>query len=206
MKSFSLFFLMLFVFIVAQAQTKIISHKSHGGKVSDFRTNYAFTIGESWFSNFGAAPQKIIKIAQLDSVVYINDSTTVMFTSLKCHDEYDESDYPSIWKAGKDTLLNHPVFSDNIEVDSMKNIIEKQYYFKNKIKDVIFIDFDKRKTNQNIQQDNNQQDNNQQNYLPPIFNKKSPNDFLYQKIFMLIGALLVALTVGLIASKLKKIN
>lgn len=206
MKAYSLFFLIILTFLVfdLRAQTKIIAHKSHSGKSIDKYLNHSFTIGDHWFSNFGAAPQKFIRNAHLDSVVYINDTTTVMFTSTHCQDLYDNSELETLWKAGKDTLINHPVFSQKIEVDSMKEIIKKQYYFKNKISDVKFIHFDKRQKNPNIQQDNNQQNNEQQNSLPSVFKNNTPDDTPFQKIFLFIAVVILSFVLGFIPSLIKK--
>lgn len=206
MKTYSLFFLIILTFLVfdLRAQTKIIAHKSHSGKSNDKYLNHSFTIGDHWFSNFGAAPQKFIRNAHLDSVLYINDSITVMFTSTHCQDLYDYSNDETLWKAGKDTLINHPVFSQKIEVDSMKEIIKKQYYFKNKISDVKFIHFDKRQKNPNIQQDNNQQNNEQQNSLPPIFKTNTPDNTLFQKILLILGVIIISIMLGYIPFLIKK--
>lgn len=192
----------MFATLICNSQTRLIAHKSHSGKANNI--NHNFSIGDSWFSNFGAAPQKLIRNAHLDSVVYINDSITVMFTSTHCLDLYDHFNEENIWKAGKDTLINHPVFSQNIEVDSMKDIIQKQYYFKNKISDVKFIHFDKRQKDPNIQQDNKQQNNEQQNSLPPVFKNNTPDETLFQKIFLFIAVVILSFLLGFIPSLIKK--
>ena len=76
MKKFTV--LLALLSLPAMAQTKLISHKSHSGSMATFTTafnNNLFDIGES---DFGAAPYRQVKAAQLDSVIFINPATAIM--------------------------------------------------------------------------------------------------------------------------------
>lgn len=122
-------------------QTKIISHKSHSGSNSTFHKalkNKLFDIGDS---NFGVAPEILVRNAKLDSVIKISKEKVIMVTSETCQDLYrDQTEH--LWRAGRDTVSNHPVFNTEITVDSMKEILAKQYYFNNEINNTVFIGFD----------------------------------------------------------------
>lgn len=134
--------LSLFFVLHLSAQTKLIFHKSHSGSVESFKLaleNNSFGLESS---NFGAAPRPVIKNATLDSVIYISESLSVMVTSEYCRfreDGYKEEKY---WKAGRDTVSNHPLFTKKHSLDSIKNILKTRYYFKNDIDEVKFIGFD----------------------------------------------------------------
>ncbi len=49
-----------------------------------------------------------------------------------------------VWKAGTEVVLNHPVFSQKIPLDSMKQLIKKQYHFTNDPSTAVYIGFDKK--------------------------------------------------------------
>lgn len=138
-------------------QTRLIHHKSHSGSVKNFKIAYEknlFDIGES---NFGMAPTTIVKNAELDSLIFLNDSTTVMITSEYCEDrarfrkppkrpsnspDYDnrDTDTSSFWRPGKVTIQNHPDFNRKNPVDSIRKTLKEKYYFVNNPESVVFID------------------------------------------------------------------
>jgi hypothetical protein len=151
------------------SQTKLIAHKSHSGSMETFKTslkNNLFDMGEH---NFGEAPRIRVKKAKLDSVIYVSDSLSVMVTSLYCQekDVYDfnekkeqkqeESlDYGELWSAGRDTVHNHPLFTKKHSLDSIREILEKDYYFNNPVSTVKFIGYDNSKSKPiaNVQSNN----------------------------------------------------
>lgn len=88
-------------------------------------------------SNFGHAPQREVKTAQLDSVIFISDSVAIMVTSEYCT-RTDRSgnkpvDDPKLWKAGQEKVYNHPLFSKKHSLDSIKTVLKEQYNFNNEI-------------------------------------------------------------------------
>ncbi len=90
------------------AQTGLIAHKSHSGSAT---TYIAADPG-----NFGNPPPRVVK------VVWLNDTTVIV--------EKNE------WQSGpdneKDTIYNHPVFSDpNLSVDTLKGMYYDAVEFEN---------------------------------------------------------------------------
>jgi hypothetical protein len=131
---------------IGNAQTKLISHKSHSGSNETFALaveNDLFDIVES---DFGAAPEKIVRNSSLDTVIYVSKTKSVMITSEFCmtidrriKERIKERE---IWKAGKDTVYSHPLFTQKHSLDSIKNVLKSQYNFQNNIDKTVFIGFD----------------------------------------------------------------
>lgn len=128
-------------------QTKLISHKSHSGSMATFGMaveNNLFDIGES---NFGEYPYRTIVTSQLDSVIFISEDKAVMITSEHCSSQHisiqDTIDNDKIfWQAGRDTVLNHQLFSQRHSLDSIKTVLKTKYNFRNEIDKVVFIGYD----------------------------------------------------------------
>ena len=135
-------FLCIFASVAVLSQTKLISFKSHSGNSDHFKSsvyNDVFNVNES---NFGVAPTEIIKNAKLDSVIIINDHETILVTSAVCIDRRKpEGENESVWQPGRKTVYNHQLFSKK-NVDSVKNVLKRDYYFKNNIDDVVFVEYD----------------------------------------------------------------
>jgi hypothetical protein len=144
-------------------QTKIIAHKSHSGKQTTFTHLLAKNHTNLNTSNFGVAPEPTVRKARLDSVIYVSKNKAIMVTTEICTNRYGDdaikkewnyaiNDWnkalevskdkkSSVWKAGRDTVYNHPLFSRNESLDSIKNVIRKHYYFKNDVNDIIFVGY-----------------------------------------------------------------
>jgi hypothetical protein len=145
MKKFILAFLVAFA-TIGNAQTKLISHKSHSGSNATFALaveNELFDIAES---DFGVAPEKTVRNSSLDTVIYVSKTKSVMITSEHCmtidrriKERIKERE---IWKAGNDTVHSHPLFTQKHSLDSIKNVLKSQYNFKNNIDKTVFIGFD----------------------------------------------------------------
>ncbi len=122
------------------AQTKKIAHRSHSG------SNSTFSLKD--IDNLGVAPTQRITEANLDTLKILPDNRIVMITSQTCHDENWNgrvlSD-TSIWKAGSDTLDNHPLFSKKHELNHIKKELKQTYNFQNDIDEVEFIGYDNQK-------------------------------------------------------------
>ncbi|MFZ4106495.1 hypothetical protein [Flavobacterium sp.] len=153
MRNLSLFFCGLFS-LISLSQTKLISHKSHSGTNENFRLaleDNLFDIGDS---NLGDIPYREIKNAQLDTVIYISKDRAVMKTSEFCKIEnrynrnIEDKSLGNFWKKGTDTVFNHPLFSRKHSLDSIKNVLKQEFYFKNDIEKVIFIGFDNKSQKQ----------------------------------------------------------
>lgn len=143
MKNYYMFTL-AFVFINAHliAQTKWIAHKSHSGNSSSFKTaitNHLFDIDAS---NFGVGIERHVRTAQLDSVILLPDNRAVMVTSEYCSYP-DYNDKTSLWRAGRDTVDHHPLFSSEHSSEEIRRALKNDYYFRNSMDDVKLIGFGK---------------------------------------------------------------
>ncbi|MEQ1676081.1 MAG: hypothetical protein ABL876_05255 [Chitinophagaceae bacterium] len=141
MKQLLLFCLCLTTLVV-QAQTKKIAFKSHSGSSSNFSIALEKDLFDMDNSNFGHAPQRDVKTAQLDSVIFISDTVAVMVTSEYCKRPDQEEKQARLWKAGRETVINHPLFSRKHSLDSIRNIIREQYNFRNPVEKVVFVGYD----------------------------------------------------------------
>jgi hypothetical protein len=146
-KSITVLLLSIGFCISIYAQTKVISHKSHSGNKANFKAALNASIFDMSASNFGAAPIRIIRNAQLDSLIFLTDTSSVMITSETCWEEERgrNIDDKSIWKAGKDTLDFHPLFTKKHSLDSIKKVLRKQYNFQNSVDSIVFIGYDNEK-------------------------------------------------------------
>jgi hypothetical protein len=129
----------------SNAQTKFISYKSHSGNKTNLTSvlaNNLFTIGES---NFGMAPQRMVRNSKLDTVILVSEKKAIMITSEYCHfEDYGGGDRSSasIWSSGKDTVYDHPVFNSGKSVNEIKKTLKQEYFFANPIDSVVFLGFD----------------------------------------------------------------
>jgi hypothetical protein len=147
MRRFSLYFFCLFS-TISLSQTKLISHKSHSGTNANFRIALEENLFDIGDSNLGDVPYREVKNAQLDTVIYISKGKSVMITSEYCkvenryHRINEDKSLGDFWKKGTDTVFDHPLFSKKHSLDSIKDVLKKQFHFKNDIDKVIFIGFD----------------------------------------------------------------
>ncbi len=144
----SLFFCLMLN--IAFSQTKLIAHKSHSGSSQNFKKSLQYDLFDIQDSNFGMVPSRYIQNANLDSLIYISKTQAVMVTSNTCEDTYEETS--SIWEAGRDTVINHPLFSKKHALDSIKIVLAQQFYFSNPIDSIVFIGYDNCTKEQNQEQ------------------------------------------------------
>lgn len=131
--------------LAATAQTRLISHKSHSGSNATFAVAFKDNLFDIGASNLGEAPRRQVTTAKLDSVIYIAPGKALMVTSNYCsYKSYgDETESPkTLWRAGRDTVYNHPLFSRRHALDSIRRQLKQEYYFKNDIDSTVFIGFD----------------------------------------------------------------
>ncbi|MDY0090785.1 MAG: hypothetical protein RBR78_10540 [Flavobacteriaceae bacterium] len=164
---FSVVFFQSFAF----SQTKLISHKSHSGSATTFRTALEHNLFDIGDSNFGDVPFRLVKNAQLDTIIFLTDEKTVMVTSEYCErgvrirlKEEEKADLGEFWKAGKDTLVSHPLFSKKHSLDSIKNVLKEEYHFKNDIDNVVFIGYD----NEIPKYEKEKKKKRKKNTIPPV--------------------------------------
>jgi hypothetical protein len=142
-------FLLCLVYTIAAAQTKKIAFKSHSGSMENFSTALEKDLFDMDNSNFGMAPQRDIISAQLDSVIYVSDSVVMLITSNYCsrtdRPNAKANNKPNLWTAGREMVYSHPLFSRNHSLDSIKQVIKSEYYFKNPVEKVVFVGYDNKK-------------------------------------------------------------
>ncbi len=113
MKNFTL--LLILLSLPAMAQTKLISHKSHSGSTSTFKTaleNNLFDIGES---NFGEPPSELR--FTIDSVILRPDNSAIIISSEK--EVWITHDKPGLSLSGRDTVYNDPLLGKKHAKDSI---------------------------------------------------------------------------------------
>ena len=144
-------FVLLLISNFGFSQTKLIAHKSHSGSDATFASaveNNLFDISES---NFGVIQKedRIERNSNLDSVIYVSNDKIIMVTSKSATVTGKMSPKSirslGIWKNGRDTVANHNLFKRNHALDSIKNVLKKEYNFINDIDKVIFVGFDNKK-------------------------------------------------------------
>jgi hypothetical protein len=123
--------------IVAPAQTKLIHHRSHSGSNESF----VATLVQDHNPNLGMAPTHIVKNAKMDSLIFVNDTIAIMVTSLYCRERYETDEAYQKWRAGRDTVRNHPLFSKQHQLDKIKKTIKNDYNF-NEINNIIYVGYD----------------------------------------------------------------
>lgn len=153
-------------------------------------------------SNFGMAPMPEVRTAVLDSIKVLSDSTAVVYTSNYCTRGYNpvlnvefyiDSNgvtqqienptrvYPnprvgSLWQPGSDTVLNHPIFTQRHSLDSVKNVIDRDYNFNLPSDSITFIGFDNAQIHSNCNGVQSRKDKR----------KRKKNSFGWELIFMIL--------------------
>lgn len=149
---FAIAFLIGSVSFIGFGQTDIIEYRSHSGKMVSF-TNFSPLKIDGVATNFGMAPIRTITTAALDTVKFLENGKSVMVTSEYCRRQnqvlFDQDGQPlgvgnqgNLWRAGADTMLNHPLFSHPHSLDSIKSVLASEYNFQNSIDSVVFVGYD----------------------------------------------------------------
>lgn len=143
MKNLSLF-IHFGVFVLSgnlYSQTKLISYKSHSGDMKYFEKSIVENSHTTNYSNLGVAPERYVINSKLDSVIIIDEHKSVIVTSTFCKTRRNEN--PERWKPGRDTVYHHSVFSSQ-NIDSVKNVLRRNYHFQNDIDSTVFLKYDKK--------------------------------------------------------------
>ena len=131
------------------AQTREIAFKSHSGSSKKIAVALENEFFDGDHSDFGAAPVYEVKTAQLDSVIFISDSVAIMVTTDYCTSTLRRSNVKDgmehIWKAGRQKVFQHPLFSKRHSLDSIRLILKQQYFFRNPAEKVVFVGYDNNK-------------------------------------------------------------
>ncbi|MGV3461514.1 MAG: hypothetical protein ACO1N9_13785 [Flavobacterium sp.] len=146
MNKFTIAFFLLTA--VSYGQTKIISHKSHSGSIANFALAAENDLFDINASNFGDIPYRNVTTSVLDSVIFLSDDKAIMVTSEYCHKDWrreplkNSTEEKTLWKAGHDTVYNHPLFARRHSLDSIKAVLKKDYHFKNDTDKAVFVGYD----------------------------------------------------------------
>lgn len=179
-----------FIYTGLLAQTKVIAYKSHSGNMANFKIAFEENLFDMDNSNFGQAPQRNVKTAQLDSVIFISDSITLLVTSEFCKWQGQDEKEAKLWQPGQEIVKNSPLFSRKHSLDSIKGVISQEYGFRNSVNKVVFVGYDNKsgryKDNNIIPILVSPNDNNNQSPFGPAF------VFIISLIFVL--SLLATLT------------
>ncbi len=195
MKRLALIYLSLWLAQVCSAQTPSIMHKRMGGTQENFNQTMADPEALIRQSNFGLPPTIHVKRAIIDSIIVLDDITVVVVTSHKLVEEFHWSDYEwsaidssfvcsdsmlarsleydstGTWKPGRDTLVNHALFSPRNTCNQILMSLRDEYQiYSRSTMNIVFIGFDCTP----------QQNRNQRNMLPVIWNifPKDPNTLI----------------------------
>lgn len=164
------------------AQTKEIAFKSHSGNMTNFNialTNELFDGGES---NFGLPADK--KTYQLDSVIYISDSSAVIIKREYRQPYNEPKKVPKLWGVRKDTVYSDPLFSRKHSLDSIKSILKTNRQYVNPVNKVVFIGFDNKKSKKN-------------NIIPVSFKDDDNNNPPFdRRLLLMLGTILVLSLLG----------
>ena len=152
-----LYAFVFFILIKATSfgQTRLIAFKSHSGSNENFRLALQNNLFDMDESDFGVGPiehdysDMIVRRAQLDSVIFISNSMTILVTSNFCTKANriltEPIEKSERWKPGREIAYNNPLFSKSHSLDSIKRIIQEKYSFGNNVEKVVFVGYDNNK-------------------------------------------------------------
>ena len=188
----------------AFAQTPRIMHKRMGGTNENFIQTMSDPNALIRQSNFGLPPTIYVKKAVIDSIIVLNDTSVIVVTSQKMVDELDWNQYKysaedsafvcsdsmlvrsltydstGTWQPGRDTLVNHAVFSSKFTCDEIKFKLRNEFnIYDSHQNPMVFIGFDCSKN----------QGRNRRNLLPLWFTNFPKNPNAYILIFGFISLL-----------------
>lgn len=207
MKQIVFLYLFLLLAIGTQAQTKVIAHKSISGSNASFAYSYTKGTSELDGSNFGMAPRQRVDFRntsrpQLDTVIFLSKTRAVMITSCEAYKKDGKSYTPSpLWRPGRDTVFNHPLFSKNHSLDSIKDVLKSEYSFVNDIETTVFLGYDNDK--QQMRGWQKERRRNKKNALPfiPLLDQKTP-PFGGNVALLLMALGILSVLSGVLANRL----
>ena len=210
MKTIALFSLVM-LSVSAIGQTDIIELRSRNVSLKKY-TQKRIDDADHATSNFGRAPEVTVQNAVLDSVKCLPSNKVVMYTTEYCTRMprtrelfLDGTATPkrvlsnprigNRWKAGADTVHNHPLFSHRNSLDSIKMVLDRDYHFNHPADSVKFIGFDNNDLNINQQQN---QQNQQEIEVSPTSQgqKRNSAPFGWMLLLTIIGPLAIVATIG----------
>ncbi|MFT4601748.1 MAG: hypothetical protein ACI857_001931 [Arenicella sp.] len=186
--------LSVFITVAASAQTKLIAFKSHSGSMHNFENALSNPKMDLMNHNLGGPPNNNLigpqilmpTVSEIDSLIFISETEVVIITSNYCSNPEFLFDTTEVglalpWSGGKDTVINHPLFSRQHSLDSIKAILKRDYNFRNDIEKTVFIGYD---------------NENDENSSPVIVTPSSPSGGIG---IILSSLLLASLLIGLMS-------
>jgi hypothetical protein len=178
--------ILFFVFCMIEgiSQTPTLAHKSRSNP-SEINQELDHN-----YSNFGIAPNRYVIAAKLDSLIFLNDSLTIMVTSkghISIPYRRDTSDYSSHkemgkWSPGRDTVKNHPIFNLQKPEIEIRVIIEEDYNFINSADSIVFVYYKAPLTRKQVRK----QKKKKKSFLP-IWIKQNPGSLFILLILSLLA-------------------
>lgn len=183
--------------LLAFSQTDIIEMRSRNASLKKYER---LSKSDHVASNFGMLREPMVTNAVLDSVKCISDTVAIMYTSYYCAEgryqspvdiEYDDQgksnriySNPRIgekWEPGELKVYNHPLFQHRHSLDSIKEALDRDYYFNLPADSIKFIGFDNANGYSNADS------------IQPVKHKRTKeNSIGWELMFMLITPLLFA--------------
>lgn len=196
-------------------QTDIIELRSRNASLKSYKKSTELTRYDHVASNFGMAPEPLVKTAVLDSIKALTDSTAVVYTSEYCARGYRLEYEPifvdsfgrelnepkrvygnprrgQFWQPGADTVVNHPIFTKRHSLDSVKDVIDRDYNFNLPSDSITFIGFD-----------NGMPIQNEDSVKPVKHKRQKKNGFGWELLFMILSPIVFLL--GMNTLKLIKV-
>ena len=181
----------LFFLSGLSAQTKKIAFKSHSGSAENFSIALENNLFDMGNSNFGHAPDRTVRTAQLDSVIFVSDTLAILVTSEYCSRESRSSGIPkgsTRWRAGREPVYSHPLFSRKHSLDSIRTVVKEQYNFQNQVDKVVFVGYDNKKTK-------TKKNKNKNNMVAPLVTEPGDNNQSpFGPAFIVMASLVVFLS------------
>lgn len=133
-------FLALLLSIPVFSQTRLIAFKSHSGHSENFKTAVSENLFDANLSNLGD-PKPSFQKTRLDSLIILDNEEGVMVASSVSTLVFD-NEKPERQKV-REVLRNRILFSKR-NIDSIKAILKRDYYFDN-MDSVVVVEYDKEK-------------------------------------------------------------
>lgn len=187
------------------AQTNAIAFKSHSGNMDHFKAVLENNLFGEEGSNFGLPSS--VSTYKLDSVIYISGSKTVLVRRHYSREYNEPKDSARFVELRRDTVYNHPLFTRQHSLDSIRTTLKKEGNYTNPVREIIFVGYDNKKNrNKKKDQDMMTPETRENTILPllqiPGDNPPGSSPFDGQ-LFLVLGLILVlSLAGGLLSWKL----
>jgi hypothetical protein len=111
-------------------------------------------------SSFGILYEPHVHHSHLEKVVFINDTTALMYTSGQ-----PEPGKEHLWQPGCDTVYNHPLFTQQHALDSIKQVLDTEYQFVDPADSAQFVGYDNTGAKRVVSPEQKQPDGTKKNEL-----------------------------------------